>query len=162
MQMPLLRNSFTEIGQRGLAPGLNNRVRFWLCALIMTSFRGEIWFQFGELPGSSSNQPAYLFSTGSFGGNFPIAFESGRPFINLSHPNGRTIIFTVKSTGTNVQQAHFPELTSGLAYGAMGAIEISYASSGKFLYQVKNGVGHYNSGNGELRLTLHTDEGRSA
>lgn len=128
----------------------------------MTSFRGEIWFQFGELPGSSSNQPAYLFSTGSFGSNFPVQFESGRPFINLSHPNGRTIIFTVKSDGTNVQQAHFPELSSGLAYGAMGAIEISYANTGTFLYQILGGVGHYNSGNNEIRITLRTDEGRSA
>lgn len=162
MPLPLLRNSFTKFGQRGLAPGLNNRVRFWLCALIMASFRGEIWFRFGELPGSSSNQPAYLFSTGSFGSDFPIAFEAGRPFINLRHPNGRTIIFTIKSDGSNVQQAHFPELTSGLAYGAMGAIEINYASTGKFLYQITDGVAHYNSGNSEIRVTLHTDGGRAA
>lgn len=125
----------------------------------MTAIRGEIWFRWGELPGSSTNQPAYLFSTGSFGSNSPFVTDSSRPFIVLKHPNNKTIIFTVSSTGSNVQQAHFPELTSGVAYGAMGAIEIAEAT-GSVLYCVYDGVAHYNSGNGEIRVTLQTDLGR--
>lgn len=131
-----------------------------LCFEMANTFRGEIWFRFGELPGSSSNQPGYVFSTGSFGSNLPIDIDTSAPFVVLQHANDRrTIIYTIQFDGTNVQQAHIPELSSGLAYGATGAVEINTVA-GSRLYYIYDGVASYNSGTGKIRITLHTDQGR--
>lgn len=131
-----------------------------MCLEMANSFRGEIWFRWGELPGSSTNQPGYVFSTGSFGSNLPIDIDTSAPFVVLKHANNnRTLIFTIQFDGTNVEQAHIPELTSGLAFGATGAIELT-TNEGSRLYYIYDGVASYNSGTGKIRITLHTDQGR--